>query len=72
VNKDWVAIKVPENLEEMIDAMIQSTEERIGWCLLCNRPINSEADLIPRSNTHDCRAFKSVRRSNATESDGGT
>lgn len=25
----------------------------VGWCLLCDRPILSEEDFIPKTNTHN-------------------
>ena len=40
--------------------MVHSLEERVGWCLLCNAPIRSEADLIPESNTHNCEEGRAL------------
>jgi hypothetical protein len=59
-NEDWVPIKFPDNLEEMLDAFANCTEERIGWCLMCNRAIRTEADLIPNTNTHNCAAGRAL------------
>ena len=47
-------IEFPENFEEMLECFALSTERDIGWCLLCNRPIHTVADLIPETNTHSC------------------
>jgi hypothetical protein len=62
MQKDGVPIQVPENLEEMLEAWTSYAGENVGWCLLCNGPIHTEADMIPGTNTHDCeqgRAFES-------------
>jgi hypothetical protein len=53
-NDDFVPLKVPENIEEILNDWVSDDTEKIGWCLLCNRPIRTEADLIPRTNTHNC------------------
>jgi hypothetical protein len=49
-----VPIQFPPNLIEMTEAWMTSNEPNVGWCILCNRPIKSEEDLIPETNTHDC------------------
>ena len=49
-----VPIQFPANLGEMLESFALSTEQNIGWCLLCNRPIHTVADLIPETNTHNC------------------
>ena len=51
-----VPIQIPENFGEMLQDMASSDEPCIGWCLLCNSPIRSEADMIPQTNTHKCKA----------------
>jgi hypothetical protein len=54
-------IKFPVNIVEMIEAWVTADQPSIGWCLLCNRPIKKEAELIPGTNIHGCpegRSFK--------------
>jgi hypothetical protein len=59
-------IKFPENLWEMLGHWEDCSEENVGWCLLCDHPIRSEADMIPEINTHACpegiRFNRSVRK----------
>lgn len=52
----WVPLQLPDNIDEMLTAWAASTEPKVGWCLLCNSPIRTEADFIPETNTHDCEA----------------
>jgi hypothetical protein len=47
-------IKFPENLWEMLQNWEDCSEENVGWCLLCDRPIHSEKDIIPKTNIHRC------------------
>jgi hypothetical protein len=58
-------IKFPENLWEMLENWEDCSEENVGWCLLCDRPIRSETDMIPETNFHSCpegiRFNRSVR-----------
>ena len=56
MNDDWVPVEFPNNIDEMLTAWTESTEPNVGWCLLCNSPIRTEADFIPETNTHDCEA----------------
>ena len=58
---DWVPVKFPENFDQMMEDMANSNEPRIGWCLLCNSPIRTVADLIPGSNVHNCEAGSSFQ-----------
>jgi len=58
--EDWVPIMAPLDLEEMFNAWINDSEPNIGWCLICNRPIRSENDLIPESNVHNCEAAREL------------
>ena len=70
LDDDWVRIEFPPNLMDMMEAWRTSTEPSIGWCLLCNRPIKCEDDLIPETNTHDCqegRAFEASHKTLAAE-----
>ncbi len=50
----WVPLDFPDKLDEMLADMASSDEPRVGWCLLCNSPIRSDADLVPGTNTHNC------------------
>lgn len=56
MNDDWIPVKVPDTLDEMLMARADSTEPNVGWCLLCNSPIRTEAEFIPDTNTQDCEA----------------
>ena len=49
-----VPIKFPENIDEMLNNWESCPEENVGWCLLCDRPIHTEKDMIPKTNTHNC------------------
>jgi hypothetical protein len=55
-NKKMVPIEFPENIEEMLENWESCPDENVGWCLLCDGPIRSEEDLIPKTNTHNCPA----------------
>ena len=70
MDDDWVPIEFPPNLMDMMEAWRTSTEPNIGWCLLCNRPIECEDDLILETNTHDCpegRVFEESHKALAAE-----
>jgi hypothetical protein len=54
VKKKLVPIRVPPNLEEMLDNWESCPDENVGWCLLCDGLIRSVQDLIENSNTHNC------------------
>jgi hypothetical protein len=56
MEENQVPIQFPNDFEEKLEAMFNSTGERIGWCLLCNSAIKTEADLIPGTNIHACEA----------------
>jgi hypothetical protein len=67
----WVPIEVLNNLEEMFAAMTSYAGEKVGWCLLCNGPIQAEADMIPGTSTHDCelgRALEATIKSHKAKS----
>ena len=69
--ESWVPIEVPNNLEEMFAAMTSYAGEKVGWCLLCNGPIQAEADMIPGTSTHDCergRALEATIKSHKAKS----
>jgi len=52
----WVPLQVAENIEEMLLHWANYEGPKVGWCLLCDRPILSEDDFIPETNTHNCAA----------------
>jgi hypothetical protein len=56
VGPDWGPLQVPANLENMLEAWLAYDKPKIGWCLLCDSPIESEHDLIQETNTHNCPA----------------
>jgi hypothetical protein len=53
-DKDWVPLHVAPDLMETIEAYLACDKPKVGWCLLCNSPIESEDDFIPDTNTHNC------------------
>jgi hypothetical protein len=61
---DWVPVQLSDNIDEMLTAWIESAEPKVGWCLLCNRPIRTEVDFIPGTNTHDCEAGREFEAEN--------
>jgi hypothetical protein len=67
MKEDWVPIKIPDNLDKMLNDMINSDEPRVGWCLLCNQPIRSEADFLENSHTHNCQAGRELEMKIASE-----
>jgi hypothetical protein len=55
MKKKLVPIQFAPNLVEMLhDWKAALTDENVGWCLLCDGPIRSARDLIPKTNTHNC------------------
>ena len=67
MNDDWVPVQIPDNLEEMFAAFANDTEEKVGWCLLCNSAIRTEDDMIPNTNTHDCPAGREFEAQHAPQ-----
>jgi len=67
MNDDWVPLEVPDNLEEMFEAMTSHSGEKVGWCLLCNSPIHSESDLLPETGAHDCPAGREFEAKHAPQ-----
>jgi hypothetical protein len=61
MNDKMVPIQFPPNFLDMLDAWSTSDEPNVGWCLRCNRPIKSEDDLIPETNTHNCFEARASR-----------
>lgn len=52
--KDWIPLQVPPSLMETIEANFAYDKPKVGWCLLCNSPIETADDFIPETNTHSC------------------
>jgi hypothetical protein len=67
MNDDWVPLEVPDNLDEIFEAMASYSGEIVGWCLLCNSPIHSESDFIPETSTHDCAAGRELEAKIASQ-----
>lgn len=65
MNDDWVPVELPDNFDQMWEDMCRSRESRIAWCMLCNRPIRTEQDFIPGTNTHDCDAGRQFEAEHA-------
>lgn len=59
MKEDWVPVEVPDNLEEMFEAMLSYPGGKVGWCLLCNSPI-TEAEIIPGTSTHNCEQGRAL------------
>jgi hypothetical protein len=57
---DWIPLNCPGNLEEMLDAFVSNREQKVGWCLLCNSPIHTEADFISTSSARHSRVNAST------------
>ncbi len=49
-----VHIKFPDNIDEMFDRWQASKNHAVGYCLLCDSPIATDADLINGTDTHNC------------------
>ena len=62
MNEDWVPLQVPDNLEEMFEAMTSYAGDKVGWCLLCSAPINAEEGMIPGTSTLDAPAAERLKR----------
>ena len=63
MDENWLPIDLSVNLDEVLEAHSASTEKAVGWCLLCDSPIRTEADLIPDTNTHNCDAGRALEAS---------
>jgi hypothetical protein len=66
--EDWVPLQLPSNFDEMLDTMASSTEDRVGWCLMCNQPFRTSADLLPGTSTHNCEAGRALEAQIASSS----
>ena len=57
---DGVPIRIPANIDEMLEHFVEHRGEVIGWCLLCDSAIRTEDDLLPGTDTHDCEAGRAL------------
>jgi hypothetical protein len=51
---DWVEIKPPKCLDEMIDKWLAYKGESVGYCFVCDSIIKSASEIIPGTNDHRC------------------
>lgn len=59
-------LEFPPNIDDMLLNWASSSENKIGWCLLCDSPIQEEADLIPGTHTHKCEAGRALHAARLT------
>lgn len=64
---DWVPVQCPENLDEMFEAFVNHSGEKVGWCFLCNSVIVSESEFLPETSTHDCAAGRELEAKHAPQ-----
>jgi hypothetical protein len=50
----WVPLRPQENIEKTLSHFISYEGACVGWCLVCDQPIRSDADMISGTNSHDC------------------
>jgi hypothetical protein len=62
MDEDWVLIQPPSHFQEMIESWLAYEGESVGYCFVCDSPIKSEFDIIPRTNDHRCEQQKAPRR----------
>jgi len=55
MNNDWVPLKLPDSLCDMVDSWQEYEGPSVGWCLVCNSSIESEANMIEGTNDHMCK-----------------
>jgi hypothetical protein len=51
--EDWVPLQVPSSLMETIEVYVECDKSTLGLCLLCGCHIESRADFILSTNTHN-------------------
>ena len=51
---NWVEIRPPKKLEEVIAKWLSHEGESVGYCLVCDSVINDESEIIPGTNDHRC------------------
>jgi hypothetical protein len=65
-----VPIRIPENMDEMLEHFFEHRGEVIGWCLLCDSAIRTEDDLLPGTDTHNCEPGRALEAGKAPARDG--
>ena len=64
-----VPIRIPANMEEMLEHFFEHQAEVLGWCLLCDSAIRTEDDLLPGTDTHDCEPGRALEANKALAQD---
>lgn len=54
LNDEWVPLQMAPELNAALEDYAAYEGQRLGWCLLCNMPILTEADFISEPHTHGC------------------
>ncbi|MGD1081804.1 MAG: hypothetical protein ABR881_26090 [Candidatus Sulfotelmatobacter sp.] len=65
-----VPIRIPANMDVMLEHFVEHRGEVVGWCLLCDSAIRTEDDLLPGTDTHDCEAGRALEARAAWPRDG--
>jgi hypothetical protein len=65
-----VPIRIPANMEEMLEHFFEHQAEVLGWCLLCDSAIRTEDDLLPGTDTHNCEPGRTLEANKARAQDG--
>jgi len=65
-----VPIRIPANMDVMLEHFVEHRGEVVGWCLLCDSAIRTEDDLLPGTDTHDCEAGRALEAGAAWPRDG--
>ncbi len=60
-----VPIRIPANMDAMLEHFVEHRGEVLGWCLLCDSAIRTEDDLLPGTNTHNCERGRAIQASAA-------
>jgi len=55
-----VPIRIPANINEMLEHFFDNRGEALGWCLLCDSAIRTEDDLLPGTDTHNCEPGRAL------------
>lgn len=63
-------IRIPANMDAMLEHFVEHRGQVLGWCLLCDSAIRTEDDLLPGTDTHDCEAGRALEARAALARDG--
>jgi len=55
MDNDWVPIKFPTDIAEMLGEWLESDDGSVGLCLVCGESFG-ETDMISGTNFHNCPA----------------